>query len=644
MRSQRLAALTLPDYVPKKGRHDDWGFDPEEQRTRTYLGMGEEDINLHDQWAVESMGAIQDRTREHLGTSDKVIMANRRHAAEGHRHRCSRRAPPMALIRRRRGLHGPDTIDCIAPAPGWEAFWQQAQAAKRDAAAPWLRPAPAEAAGMSFAPLRRARRRARGRLRRGCCARAEHVRAGAHRPGPTCTAAARQDADAFGGAARRRCTSGVGMVSTLLLKDTSDRTAFKVFEPGGAGLPGFGFGAANLLLLPDPASLALPWAPGTAWLRAEPWFADGTPVPVDPRRVLQRALAVLAAAASALRCGLEVEFHIYRITASAGPGRRGLAGRTAAVALLHPGYQLLSEAWADRAHEALASCAAPRRAWACRCARWRSNSARASSRPSSTAADALTAADQMVLFRNGVRQALRRAGYHASFVCRPPFQRMASGWHLHQSLVHADDGRNAFMPEAGAGRHRSATPAARAVGDAGAHWLAGLLAHAHGMAAFGTAHVNAFGRFRPARWRRSRRCGGATTAAPCCAWWAARGAAAHREPHGRAAGQPLPGYIASQICRAGRHARRLEPPPATDRPMPRARPRCRPAGRGAGRAGRPAACCSKAWASPWRASSMPSSGRSWRATPRPKTRRCGSGANISAALDIFTRSAAALRT
>ena len=40
--------------------------------------MGEDDINVHDQWAVESMGAIQDRTREHLGTSDKVIMANRR--------------------------------------------------------------------------------------------------------------------------------------------------------------------------------------------------------------------------------------------------------------------------------------------------------------------------------------------------------------------------------------------------------------------------------------------------------------------------------------------------------------------------------------------------------------------------------------
>jgi hypothetical protein len=39
--------------------------------------MGE-DINVHDQWAVESLGRIQDRTREHLGASDKAISAYRR--------------------------------------------------------------------------------------------------------------------------------------------------------------------------------------------------------------------------------------------------------------------------------------------------------------------------------------------------------------------------------------------------------------------------------------------------------------------------------------------------------------------------------------------------------------------------------------
>ena len=78
MREQRLRHIQLPNYIPKSGRHNNWGFSPEEQISRTYLGMGEDDINVHDQWACESMGPIQDRTREHLGTSDKAIMANRR--------------------------------------------------------------------------------------------------------------------------------------------------------------------------------------------------------------------------------------------------------------------------------------------------------------------------------------------------------------------------------------------------------------------------------------------------------------------------------------------------------------------------------------------------------------------------------------
>ena len=97
MRRQRLQGVSLPDYLPLKGRHNNWGFDAEEQRTRTYLGMGENDINLHDQWAVESMGAIQDRTREHLGTSDKVIMANRRELLKAIETVRRGGRPPMAL-------------------------------------------------------------------------------------------------------------------------------------------------------------------------------------------------------------------------------------------------------------------------------------------------------------------------------------------------------------------------------------------------------------------------------------------------------------------------------------------------------------------------------------------------------------------
>jgi phthalate 4,5-dioxygenase oxygenase subunit len=84
------------------------GLRPRRAAHRTYLGMGEDDINVHDQWAVESMGAIQDRTREHLGTSDKVIMANRRTLLQGHRHRAAGGTPPMAADGRRgRGHHRP---------------------------------------------------------------------------------------------------------------------------------------------------------------------------------------------------------------------------------------------------------------------------------------------------------------------------------------------------------------------------------------------------------------------------------------------------------------------------------------------------------------------------------------------------------
>ncbi|MEN9630698.1 MAG: Phthalate 4,5-dioxygenase oxygenase subunit, partial [Pseudomonadota bacterium] len=145
MRRQRLEAVDLPDYVPKKGRHNDWGYDPVEQRTRTYLGMGESDINVHDQWAVESMGAIQDRTREHLGTSDKVIMANRRVLLAAIDTVQAGGRPPLSLPAGQGAtVTGPDTIDCIAPALGWEAFWSDQVRAKREGAA-WLQAAAATA-------------------------------------------------------------------------------------------------------------------------------------------------------------------------------------------------------------------------------------------------------------------------------------------------------------------------------------------------------------------------------------------------------------------------------------------------------------------------------------------------------------------
>ena len=137
MREQRLRHITLPDYIPKSGRHNNWGFDPNEQASRTYLGMGEDDINVHDQWACESMGAIQDRTREHLGTSDKVIMANRRILLKAIETVQAGGLPPgfaQAAVASQRT--GPDTVDGIAPSGQWPQWWREACDAKRSGA-PW---------------------------------------------------------------------------------------------------------------------------------------------------------------------------------------------------------------------------------------------------------------------------------------------------------------------------------------------------------------------------------------------------------------------------------------------------------------------------------------------------------------------------
>lgn len=135
--AQRLAGVTLPDYRPVRNRGNDWGFDPAEQASTTYTGMGL-DINVHDQWAVESMGRVQDRTRERLGVSDRAVTANRRlllRAVEAHR--SGRPVPGLPTdAAAARALRGPLAVDTTAPAGTWQHHWRE-QEAKRRTGSPW---------------------------------------------------------------------------------------------------------------------------------------------------------------------------------------------------------------------------------------------------------------------------------------------------------------------------------------------------------------------------------------------------------------------------------------------------------------------------------------------------------------------------
>ncbi len=133
MRRQRLALYELPDYVPRKNKSNDYGFDPREQEHETFTGMGA-DINVHDQWACESMGPIQDRTKEHLGQSDKAISAYRRMLRAAIDAVSQSGRPPMVLDPAAAAkMTGPAAIDGIGPTDGWQGYWRETDEARRRA-------------------------------------------------------------------------------------------------------------------------------------------------------------------------------------------------------------------------------------------------------------------------------------------------------------------------------------------------------------------------------------------------------------------------------------------------------------------------------------------------------------------------------
>jgi glutamine synthetase len=294
-------------------------------------------------------------------------------------------------------------------------------------------------------------------------------------------------------ALRHALENGVALTSTLLLKDTSHKTVYPAFTPGG----GIGMremeGAADFLIVADPTTFhILPWAPETGWVLCDAYFASGAPVPFDTRRLLRQALGKLAQSGFGFLAGLEIEFHVFRLIdphlRPAEAGQPGQPGEPPEVSLLTPGYQYLTEQRYDQIdpvmellRRELAPLGLPLRSFEV-------EFGPSQAEVTLEALPGLASADAMVLFRSAVKQIARRHGYHATFMCRPKLPNvMSSGWHLHQSLFRLSDRGNAFV---------SPDPN-DFLSETGRHWLGGLLAHARGAAALSTPTVNGYKRYRP---------------------------------------------------------------------------------------------------------------------------------------------------
>lgn len=293
--------------------------------------------------------------------------------------------------------------------------------------------------------------------------------------------------DAFAGLFR----AGLNVPSTLLLKDTSHRTAFAVWGEGGTDTAGFVpmRGAGDVLLVPRPDTFRiLPWSPHSAWIFCHPVSSDGRPIAFSSTQVLRRAEADLEAQGLQAIFGLEVEFQIFeRLDGACSHGQSTMPGAPVKTRNLTQGYQYLTE---TRYSECEAVLDLMRRN--AQGLGLQVRSVEIEMGPSQVEftfapLPAMQQADAMVMFRTMVKEVCARAGFHASFMAKPRLENaMANGWHVHQSLLDSTTGRNLFEPASDG-----------SLSAAASGWIAGLLSHAPAASVLIAPTVNSYKRYLP---------------------------------------------------------------------------------------------------------------------------------------------------
>ncbi|HZU77393.1 MAG TPA: type I glutamate--ammonia ligase [Dehalococcoidia bacterium] len=230
---------------------------------------------------------------------------------------------------------------------------------------------------------------------------------------------------------------------------------------------------SDMYLVPDPDTFQLlPWAAEpTARLICWACTPDGEPYPGDPRGALRRAIDVAGAQGYGYRVGPEIEFFLLErladgsVTVPDGDRSsyfdvsidRSVGLRQAMVSALQAlGIDV------NTAHHEVAG---------------------GQHEIDMSAEPALKAADDVVTLRYALRATAVHNHLIASFMPKPFDGVPGSGMHVHQSLVRASDGMNAFAGDDEYGLSETAK-----------HFIAGQLHHAAGMCAVLAPLVNSYKR------------------------------------------------------------------------------------------------------------------------------------------------------
>ena len=250
----------------------------------------------------------------------------------------------------------------------------------------------------------------------------------------------------------------------------------------GSSIEGFTrIAESDQYLMPDMATFAeIPWQPGdgprgTARVICDVFTPRGEPFVGDPRFVLRRQVERARKLGYIVNMGPELEFFLFR---------RDETGKVTPLPHDLAGYFDFST---DLAQEIRQDMVDALEAFGIKVEAAHHEVAAGQHEIDFEYSDALKTADNALTFKFALKAIAQQHGLYATFMPKPIFGINGSGMHTHQSLFSIEKGRNAFAdPDNKYG-----------LSDLARSYMAGILAHAKGMAAVLAPTVNSYKRLVP---------------------------------------------------------------------------------------------------------------------------------------------------
>jgi glutamine synthetase len=237
-------------------------------------------------------------------------------------------------------------------------------------------------------------------------------------------------------------------------------------------------GYGDFELHPDLATLRrIPWLEATALVLSDVGWSDGSPVRPSPRQVLRGQVERARALGFEPMFGSELEFYLLKETYAEAHAKR-FEDLTPSVPY-NLDYHVLATSYVEPFIRSVRN--------GMKAAGIRVESSKGEAWPGQQEinfrfSDALTMADNHVLYKNGIKEIANQHGCSVTFMAKPDHRWIGSSCHIHSSLWKG--GRNTFEGES----------------DTFRQYLAGQIAGASELAVFLAPNVNSYKRFAAGSW------------------------------------------------------------------------------------------------------------------------------------------------